>query len=275
MSRVLFVDDELLVLNSLKRGLFDESYEKFFAISAEQALQIMETEDISVLVTDMKMPVMTGLELLKIVKEKYPDTIKIVLSGYTQLAQVIVTVNQGDIFKFITKPWDLEGEFKAVVREAVDYYSYKMELKKAQSALEKKNATFQNLLKSYDDRILSIKDEVAMMRDINEAYIQDMNGMLRRWDFKARNIADLLDKLKLSQLTIAEAFAQIPAINRRFNIKQIVDLELELKKSTMASQSILKPTLKFWPWNFPGNSPDRLKSIAQQTVIILIDKGFR
>ncbi len=63
----------------------------------------MERENISVLVTDMKMPGMNGLELLKIVRQKYPDTIRIVLSGYTQLPQVLVTVNQGDIFKICNK----------------------------------------------------------------------------------------------------------------------------------------------------------------------------
>lgn len=103
MNSILFVDDEKLITNSLRRGLLDEKYRKFFANSGEDALGIMERENISVLVTDMKMPGMNGLELLKIVRQKYPDTIRIVLSGYTQLPQVLVTVNQGDIFKICNK----------------------------------------------------------------------------------------------------------------------------------------------------------------------------
>lgn len=122
---VLFVDDEKQILTSLRRGLIDEPYVQLFALSGEEAIEILENKEVHVIVTDMRMPEMNGLELLKIVKEKHPDIIRMVLSGYTQVTTLLTAINQGEIFKYITKPWKLEKEFKPAVREAVDYYAFK------------------------------------------------------------------------------------------------------------------------------------------------------
>lgn len=121
---VLFVDDEEKILRSLKRGLMDEPYESLFANSGQQAVEILQQNEVHVLVTDMRMPEMSGLELLRIVKEEYPHIVRMVLSGYTQVTTLLTAINQGEIFKFITKPWQLEEEFKPAIREAVEYYSF-------------------------------------------------------------------------------------------------------------------------------------------------------
>ena len=119
---VLFVDDEDQILKSLKRGLLDEPYGKIFALSGKEALEILEEKQVQVIVTDMRMPEMNGLELLKIVKEKYPDIIRMVLSGYTQITTLLTAINQGEIYKYITKPWKLEEEFKPAIHEALEQY---------------------------------------------------------------------------------------------------------------------------------------------------------
>ncbi len=120
---VLFVDDEEKILSSLKRGLLDEPYDTLFANSGQQAIEILEQKKVHVLVTDMRMPEMLGIELLRIVKEKYPDIIRIVLSGFTQVTTLLTAINQGEIYKYITKPWNLEEEFKPAIRQAVEYYN--------------------------------------------------------------------------------------------------------------------------------------------------------
>lgn len=122
---VLFVDDEQKILTSLKRGLMDESYKSLFANSGQEALEILKKNEVHVLVTDMRMPEMSGLELLRIVKKEYPHIVRMVLSGYTQVNTLLTAINQGEIFKFITKPWQLEEEFKPAIREAVEYYSFR------------------------------------------------------------------------------------------------------------------------------------------------------
>jgi DNA-binding NtrC family response regulator len=126
---VLFVDDDEVVLRSLERGLLDESelFDQLFAKSGQEALEILEKEPVHVIVTDMRMPGMDGLELLKIVREKYPDILMIVLSGYTDMPALLEEFNQGEIFEFVPKPWKLEKDLKKVVIKAIDHYNQKSE----------------------------------------------------------------------------------------------------------------------------------------------------
>jgi two-component system, NtrC family, response regulator HupR/HoxA len=122
LKTVLFVDDEERLLNSLKRGLIDEPYKCLFANSGPEALKVLGDNKVHVIVTDMRMPEMNGLELLRLVREKYPDIIRIVLSGYTQITTLLTAINEGHIYKYITKPWKLEEEFKPQIRAALEYY---------------------------------------------------------------------------------------------------------------------------------------------------------
>jgi len=126
---VLFVDDDPIVLRSIERGLLDESYNRYFAKSGNEALQILRQQEIHVLVTDIRMPEMDGTELLKIVTKEYPNIIKMVLSGYTNTTDLTKAIHQEGVFKFIPKPWNLqEGEeFRAVIRDAIDQYNFKSE----------------------------------------------------------------------------------------------------------------------------------------------------
>ena len=119
---VLFVDDEERVLSCLKGGLLGEPYEMFFASSGKEALEILDKNEVHVIVTDMRMPEMGGLELLRIVKEEYPHIIRMVLSGNADIQTLLTAINQGEIFRFVTKPWDFDKDFKPAVRQAIDYY---------------------------------------------------------------------------------------------------------------------------------------------------------
>lgn len=124
---ILFVDDEVRLLRSIQRGLLDEPYNLLFAESGQEALKLLEENQVHIIVTDMRMPEMSGLDLLRIVKEKYPHIVRIVLSGYTQVTTLLTAINQGEIFRFITKPWKMEGEFKEILKQAVDHYRIQTE----------------------------------------------------------------------------------------------------------------------------------------------------
>ncbi len=119
---VLFVDDEEKILKSLNRGLLDEPYNTIFAKSGKEALELLGQQEVHVIVTDMRMPEMGGLELLKIVKEEYPHIIRLVLSGYTDATTLLAAINEGEIYRFIPKPWKLEDECKTIIRQAIEYY---------------------------------------------------------------------------------------------------------------------------------------------------------
>ena len=120
---VLFVDDDTVIRMALQRDLKDEPYNKLFAKSAEEALEIVQTKDVHVIVTDMRMPGIGGLDLLRIVKDGYPNIIRLVLSGYMQPTTLLTAINDGEIFKYITKPWKGEGQLKRIIREAIDLYN--------------------------------------------------------------------------------------------------------------------------------------------------------
>ena len=126
---VLFVDDDCIVLRSIARDLLDEPYNVFFARSGEEALQILSHQDVHVLVTDIRMPEMDGIELLKIVTKEYPHIVKMVLSGYTNTTDLTKAIHQEGVFKFIPKPWNLqEGEeFRAIIRNAIEHYNIQSE----------------------------------------------------------------------------------------------------------------------------------------------------
>jgi len=149
---VLFVDDELSILSALRRGMLDEEFSCHFAENAIRACDIMEAKTIHILVTDMRMPEMNGLDLLKYVEGKYPNVVKLVLSGYAQLPQLLATINQVDIFNFITKPWGLD-ELIMIIHKALDHYILQEENVKYKELLETKNQSYVNILKRIDDVI--------------------------------------------------------------------------------------------------------------------------
>lgn len=193
---VLFVDDEVNILSSLKRGLIDEDYTCFFASSGKEALEIMEKEKISVIVSDMRMPEMDGLALLKTVKSKYPKTVRIVLSGYTQLQQILLTINQADIFKFITKPWKLEEEFKVVIQHAIEYYKMQEENEEFKKALENKNKAYQNILKSIEDTIANAKRSSQLLGECgSQILLFNRNNPFSGWKDEFECIQNYQEKI--------------------------------------------------------------------------------
>jgi CheY-like chemotaxis protein len=118
---VLFVDDDEAILRSLERGLLDESYNKLFTKSSKEALEILKRKKVHVLVTDMCMPEMTGLELLRIARKEYPNITGMVLTGYELDTELQNAVAQGELFWLIPKPlWKLGGKFERLVRRALN-----------------------------------------------------------------------------------------------------------------------------------------------------------
>lgn len=176
---VLIVDDEMEILKALKRGLHLEPYKKCFASSGAEALEVIAEEgDISVIITDMRMPGMNGLELLKKVDEICPGTIKIVLTGYTQLPQILATVNNVEIYKFMTKPWDLDAELKVYIREAIELYEKKTTVQSRLVSSEKKGELYSKLLsESYEkvDHLLKLYDE--LMKTFNQHHLLSMKSL--------------------------------------------------------------------------------------------------
>jgi response regulator RpfG family c-di-GMP phosphodiesterase len=117
---ILLVDDEPEILFSL-RGLLRTEFELHTAESGAEALDVLRRRPIHAIMTDQRMPNMTGVELLRRAKEERPEAVRIVFTGYADIKAVIDAVNQGEIYRYLTKPWDPD-ELVAVFSQACEYY---------------------------------------------------------------------------------------------------------------------------------------------------------
>jgi diguanylate cyclase (GGDEF)-like protein len=117
---LLLVDDEPSILSSLRRLLRNDGYRILTANSGSEGLRVLQEHRVDVIVSDQRMPEMTGVEFLRTVLQLYPDTVRIVLSGFTELQTVTDAVNAGAIYKFLTKPWD-DDQLRGHIREAFSY----------------------------------------------------------------------------------------------------------------------------------------------------------
>jgi response regulator RpfG family c-di-GMP phosphodiesterase len=118
---LLLIDDEPNILNSLKRLFRRENFRVLTANSGREALELLAVSQVQVIISDQRMPEMSGVELLSRVKELYPDTVRMVLSGYSELSTVTEAINRGAIWKYLSKPWDddkLRDEVRQAFREA-------------------------------------------------------------------------------------------------------------------------------------------------------------
>jgi diguanylate cyclase (GGDEF)-like protein len=118
---LLLVDDEVNILNSLKRVLRSEGYRVLLASSGEEGLELLTQYKVHVIVSDQRMPEMSGIEFLGRVKELYPDIVRIVISGYTDFQTVTESINTGAVYHFISKPWE-EKTLKEYIRTAFQHY---------------------------------------------------------------------------------------------------------------------------------------------------------
>lgn len=104
---VLIVDDQAAIRGVLQTALTREGYRVLSAPSAEAALKVLESEAVDVVISDEKMPGMSGTQFLAIVRQRYPDTIRIILTGYASLDTAIRAINEGEIYRFFTKPCNI------------------------------------------------------------------------------------------------------------------------------------------------------------------------
>ena len=145
---ILIVDDEMSVLNSLKRLFKKERYSIFTSHSGEEGLKILEKENIDLIISDQKMPGMSGIEFLEKTVEPYPDVIRIILTGHAELNDAIRAVNSGCVYKFIQKPWNSE-DLQITVRRALEQYDLLMKNRDLTMELKKRDKIFDELEKKY------------------------------------------------------------------------------------------------------------------------------
>jgi diguanylate cyclase (GGDEF)-like protein/PAS domain S-box-containing protein len=156
---LLLVDDEPNILTALKRQLRGLGFRILTAPGGREGLALLETEHVDVIVSDQRMPGMTGVEFLRIVKNSHPDTVRMVLSGFTELQSVTDAVNEGAIYKFLTKPWD-DTLLRAHIQEAFrhkqmadDNHRLDLEVRTANHNLAQANRQLEQALRQQEEQI--------------------------------------------------------------------------------------------------------------------------
>lgn len=142
---ILYVDDEVNNLISFK-ATFRLKFKIFTAESGKEAIKILDENDIHIIITDQRMPEMTGVEFLVSILEKHPDPMRILLTGYADLNAVIDAVNKGKIYHYLSKPWN-EEELEKTILQAFEIYKQHKEEKDTTDKLIVTNDQLEFLLR--------------------------------------------------------------------------------------------------------------------------------
>ncbi len=143
---VLYVDDEINNLNSFKAA-FRRDFEIYTAQSAREGRKVLDSNEIGVIITDQRMPGMTGIEFLESILAIYPDTIRILLTGFSDMNAVMDAINRGQVYKYLVKPWQ-NDELKLYIQNALEIYHLRRENKDLAHKLQLANKELELLNKS-------------------------------------------------------------------------------------------------------------------------------
>jgi diguanylate cyclase (GGDEF)-like protein/PAS domain S-box-containing protein len=168
---LLLVDDEPNILSALKRLLRGAGLRILTASGGKEGLEVLAAEHVDVILSDQRMPGMTGVEFLRVVKHSHPETVRMVLSGFTELQSVTDAVNEGAIYKFLTKPWD-DAQLRAHILEAFRQKDMADENRRldlaartANQRLAHANRQLEEVLRQQQEQISSTGVSLAIVRE--------------------------------------------------------------------------------------------------------------
>lgn len=162
---LLLVDDEPNILSALQRLFRRDGYTILATDSAEAALKMLATQSVDVILSDQRMPGMSGVEFLRRVKETHPETVRIVLSGYTDLQFITDAINEGAIYKFLTKPWD-DAQLREQVREAFRSKEIADENRRLTEALRAANVELQAHIEDKERQARQIETVLDTLQEV-------------------------------------------------------------------------------------------------------------
>lgn len=199
---LLCVDDEPNILSSLRRLFRPAGYKILLANSGAEALEILERESIDLVISDMRMPAMDGAAFLAIVRERWPEAIRILLTGYADMDSTIAAINRGEIFRYISKPWD-DNDVLLVIKSALERKELEREKARLEALTIRQNQELKTLNASLEQKVEERTDE---LKQANERLKQNFlvsikmfSGLIELREGAvaghSRRIADLCRKL--------------------------------------------------------------------------------
>ena len=206
---VLFLDDEENILNSLKRLFRGAPYAIWTTSNPYEALKVLEEQDIKVVLSDYRMPEMTGVDFLEKAKAVKPEAVRILFTGYADFSAAERAINIGEVYRFISKPWDSE-ELKATVGFALERYNLRMENQRLfketaqkNEELERLNRRLKNMYENQKEFTSTVSHELrtplASMKSTLELVLSETAGPLnedqKKFLNKTKNNVDRLNRL--------------------------------------------------------------------------------
>jgi response regulator RpfG family c-di-GMP phosphodiesterase len=158
-ATLLFIDDEANILAALKRLFRPFGYHILTAESGTEALSLLKQETVDLVISDMRMPQMTGAELLEQVRINWPDVIRILLTGYADIGSTIAAINRGEIYRYISKPWD-DNDIVLIVRDALERKNLLAEKQRLEVLTRHQNEELKVLNNTLEDKVRQRTEEL-------------------------------------------------------------------------------------------------------------------
>jgi response regulator RpfG family c-di-GMP phosphodiesterase len=158
-TKILCVDDEPNILSSLRRLLRGQGYQIFLAEGGQAGLDLMQRESIDLVISDMRMPEMSGAQFLEHVRTQWPDTIRLLLTGYADIQSILDAINRGEIYRYITKPWN-DNDLTLIVKHALERKQLELEKKRLEDLTHKQNEELRELNSNLENKVLARTHEL-------------------------------------------------------------------------------------------------------------------
>ena len=188
-ATLLLVDDEVNVLKSLMRLLHAHNYRLLMAASGTEALALMAREPVDLVISDMRMPHMDGAELLAKIRQQWPDTMRLLLTGHADLTQTVAAINQGEIYRYIAKPWH-DDELLLIVAQALEQQKLKRENARLQQLTAEQNAALREANTTLEQKVAQRTAELSQLVSFLEMTQQELKTSFRT---SLQVLANMLD----------------------------------------------------------------------------------
>ncbi|MCA8199305.1 HD domain-containing phosphohydrolase [Burkholderia vietnamiensis] len=174
-ASILLVDDEPNVLSALRRVLRPANYEVLTADSGEAALEILATTEVDLIVSDMRMPTMSGAAFLRRARALYPETMRVLLTGYSDIASIVEAVNEGGVYRYLNKPWD-DQDLLMTLEQALEQRRLRAEAARLAALTEAQNETLRRFNAELETQVRARTEELAQTVLFLEAAQQDLKS---------------------------------------------------------------------------------------------------
>lgn len=200
--RILCVDDEPNILSSLRRLFRQAGYQVIVANSGAEGLQTLEKEAIDLVISDMRMPEMDGATFLRHVRERWPECLRILLTGYADISSTIEAINQGEIFRYISKPWD-DNDLQLIVRHALERKALEREKQRLEALTAQQNEELRDLNANLELKVMERTVELRKAHEkLKSSFLTSIKVFANLIELRggalsghARRVADLARKI--------------------------------------------------------------------------------